>query len=48
MLHTLSILENEWGIYVCNAPSPVATSSLNIGGLIADRVLSKYTLLRLN
>jgi (S)-2-hydroxyglutarate dehydrogenase len=34
------ILENEWGIHVCNAPSPAATSSLNIGEMIAARVPS--------
>jgi (S)-2-hydroxyglutarate dehydrogenase len=34
------ILENDWGIHVCNAPSPAATSSLNIGDMIAARVPS--------
>lgn len=32
------ILENELTINVCNAPSPAATASLNIGKLIVDKV----------
>jgi L-2-hydroxyglutarate oxidase LhgO len=30
------ILEQPRGVHVCNAPSPAATSSLNIGQLIVD------------
>lgn len=32
------ILENDLTINVCNAPSPAATASLNIGNLIVDKV----------
>ncbi|MBN2196074.1 MAG: L-2-hydroxyglutarate oxidase [Polyangiaceae bacterium] len=35
------ILEGERVINVCNAPSPAATSSLNIGRYIAERVLDR-------
>jgi L-2-hydroxyglutarate oxidase len=31
-------VEDEHVISVCNAPSPAATSALNIGSLIVDRV----------
>lgn len=32
------ILETDRGIHVCNAPSPAATASLNIGRLVVDRI----------
>ena len=37
------ILENEFAVNVCNAPSPAATSSLAIGGTVSDRVLARLT-----
>ena len=41
LLDDFHIVENHTGIYVCNAPSPAATSSLSIGKTICDRVLSR-------
>jgi len=35
------IVESDRVVNVCNAPSPAATASLNIGKLIADRVASR-------
>lgn len=35
------ILENDLAINVCNAPSPAATASLNIGSLIVDKVVPR-------
>lgn len=35
------ILENEYAVNVCNAPSPAATSSLSIGKTVADKVLDR-------
>jgi len=35
------ILENEFAVNVCNAPSPAATSSLSIGKTVAERVLKR-------
>lgn len=35
------ILEGDRVVNVCNAPSPAATASLNIGDLIADRVAAR-------
>lgn len=35
------ILENEFAVNVCNAPSPAATSSLAIGDTVSDRVLAR-------
>jgi (S)-2-hydroxyglutarate dehydrogenase len=32
------IVEGKQSIHVCNAPSPAATSSIEIGKAIADRV----------
>lgn len=37
------ILENEQVINVCNAPSPAATASLNIGNLVVDRLAKRLT-----
>jgi L-2-hydroxyglutarate oxidase len=34
------IMENEWSVSVCNAPSPAATSSLSIGNTVADKVIN--------
>ena len=36
------ILENEFAVNVCNAPSPAATSSLSIGDIISDRILKRF------
>jgi len=36
------ILENEYAVNVCNAPSPAATSSLSIGKTVAERVLKRF------
>ena len=36
------ILENEFAINVCNAPSPAATSSLSIGETLSDRILKRF------
>ena len=35
------ITENRTGIYVCNAPSPAATSSLAIGETVSKRVMER-------
>lgn len=37
------ILENERVVNVCNAPSPAATASLNIGSLVVDRLAPRLT-----
>jgi (S)-2-hydroxyglutarate dehydrogenase len=37
------ILENDLVINVCNAPSPAATASLNIGRMIVDKVAAHLT-----
>ena len=36
------ILENEYAVNVCNAPSPAATSSLAIGDTVSDLVLKRF------
>ena len=36
------ILESERVVNVCNAPSPAATSSLNIGKLIVDKLAGRF------
>ncbi len=36
------ILENEYAINVCNAPSPAATSSLSIGNTVSDLILKHF------
>lgn len=35
------ILENEYAVNICNAPSPAATSSLSIGHTIAEKILKR-------
>lgn len=42
MVDDFLVLENDWGLHVCNAPSPAATSSLNIGKLIAERIAPRF------
>ncbi|MDH5597564.1 MAG: L-2-hydroxyglutarate oxidase, partial [Cyclobacteriaceae bacterium] len=37
------ILESEFVINVCNAPSPAATSSLSIGEYIANLYLKRFS-----
>ncbi len=41
LLDDFNIVENHTGIYVCNAPSPAATSSLSIGKAIAGRIVKR-------
>lgn len=41
LLDDFVILENEFAVNVCNAPSPAATSSLSIGDTVSDRALNK-------
>ena len=41
LLDDFLILESEQIIDVCNAPSPAATASLNIGRLIADKMAQR-------
>ncbi len=36
------ILENEYAVNVCNAPSPAATSSLSIGGTVCRLALNHF------
>lgn len=36
------ILENELVVNVCNAPSPAATASLNIGKLIVEKIAPRF------
>ncbi|UII19515.1 L-2-hydroxyglutarate oxidase [Fulvivirga ligni] len=36
------ILENEYAVNVCNAPSPAATSSLSIGETVSELVLKRF------
>lgn len=38
MVDDFLIVSSERAVHVCNAPSPAATSSLNIGKLIVDRI----------
>jgi len=42
LVDDFSITENEIAINVLNAPSPAATSSLSIGGTIADMALKRF------
>lgn len=42
MVDDFLVLENDWGVHVCNAPSPAATSSLNIGRNLADRLAPRF------
>jgi (S)-2-hydroxyglutarate dehydrogenase len=34
----LIVSNNRWGMHICNAPSPAATASLEIGRVIAEQV----------
>ena len=42
LLDDFLIIENEFAVNVCNAPSPAATSSLSIGQTVAERVLNRF------
>ena len=42
LLDDFAIRESEFAINVLNAPSPAATSSLSIGGTVADMVLKRF------
>ena len=42
LLDDFLIIENEFAVNVCNAPSPAATSSLSIGQTVAERVLKRF------
>ena len=42
LLDDFLIIENEFAINVCNAPSPAATSSLSIGQTVSERVLRRF------
>ena len=42
MVDDFMIYETERFVNVCNAPSPAATSSLNIGRLIVDKLASRF------
>jgi L-2-hydroxyglutarate oxidase len=42
LLDDFAIRESEFAINVLNAPSPAATSSLSIGGTIAEMVLKRF------
>ena len=37
------ILEQPRAVHVCNAPSPAATSALNIGKLIVDKLAPRFS-----
>ncbi|MFM9068404.1 MAG: hypothetical protein ACKOUR_13895 [Planctomycetota bacterium] len=37
------IVETERAVNVCNAPSPAATSALNVGQLVVDRLAPRLT-----
>ena len=42
LLDDFKILENEFVVNVCNAPSPAATSSLSIGNTVADMAVKRF------
>jgi L-2-hydroxyglutarate oxidase len=42
LLDDFAIRESEFSINVLNAPSPAATSSLSIGGTVAEMVLKRF------
>ena len=42
LLDDFLIIESEFAVNVCNAPSPAATSSLSIGQTVAERVLKRF------
>ncbi len=41
LLDDFAIIENQYTVNVCNAPSPAATSSLSIGLTVSERVLAR-------
>lgn len=41
LIHDFLFLDTERALFVCNAPSPAATSALPIGARIAERLLSR-------
>jgi L-2-hydroxyglutarate oxidase len=41
MVDDFLIVEDEWAVHVNNAPSPAATASLEIGRLVAERILAR-------
>jgi (S)-2-hydroxyglutarate dehydrogenase len=43
MVDDFLIVESERMVHVCNAPSPAATSSLNIGKLITEKLARQFT-----
>jgi L-2-hydroxyglutarate oxidase len=43
MVDDFLIEEDELGVHVLNAPSPAATSSLNIGLTIVDRIARRWS-----
>lgn len=42
LLDDFMILENEYAVNVCNAPSPAATSSLSIGNTVSDLAIKHF------
>ncbi|OEK01208.1 hydroxyglutarate oxidase [Roseivirga sp. 4D4] len=42
LLDDFSIIEAQYAINVCNAPSPAATSSLSIGDTVSDLVIKRF------
>jgi (S)-2-hydroxyglutarate dehydrogenase len=42
LLDDFSIIENEFAVNICNAPSPAATSSLSIGKTVSELVLKRF------
>jgi L-2-hydroxyglutarate oxidase len=42
MVDDFVLLESPSVIHVCNAPSPAATASLNIGSLIVDQLARRF------
>jgi L-2-hydroxyglutarate oxidase len=43
MVDDFMLLEKAGILHVCNAPSPAATASLNIGKLLVERLAEKKT-----
>jgi L-2-hydroxyglutarate oxidase len=42
MVDDFLIIESDRIVNVCNAPSPAATSSLNIGNSIVDKLAERF------
>jgi len=42
LVQDFSILESKRVVNVCNAPSPAATASLNIGKLIVEKLATRF------